>query len=155
MKLQRWEQAMKQMKNKLRILTILSFVTSILPVVLVVGINWNTYVETTGDAVKLTCGGIIAVFLVLLKVMDKLKVPNKFVLLGSVFVMSYLLQSILQDLTLLSGMALLGEVLDCFLFQTPIKRLREAIMIEKTADATSSKIESIIDKKLNSLNNGR
>lgn len=146
---------MKQMKNKLRILTILSFVTSILPVVLVVGINWDVYVKTTGDAVKLTFGGIIAVFLVLLKVMDKLKVPNKFVLLGSVFVMSYLLQSILQDLTLLSGMAFLGEVLDCFFFQTPIKKLREAIMIEKTADATSSKIESIIDKKLNSLNNGR
>ena len=146
---------MKQMKNKLRILTILSFVTSILPIVLVVGINWDVYVKTTGDAVKLTFGGIIAGFLVLLKVMDKLKVPNKFVLLGSVFVMSYLLQSILQDLTLLSGMAFLGEALDCFFFQTPIKKLREAIMIEKTADATSSKIESIIDKKLNSLNNGR
>ena len=146
---------MKKMKNRLRILTILSFFTSILPIALVIGFNWNVYVQTTSDAVKLTCGGIIALFFVFMKVIGKLRIPNKFVLLGSVFLMSYLLQSIIQDLTILSGMALLGEVLDCLLFQTPIKKLREAIMIEKTADATSSKIESIIDKKLNSLNNGR
>ena len=146
---------MKKMKNRLRILTILSFFTSILPIALVIGLNWNVYVQTTSDAVKLTCGGCIALFLVFMKVIGKLRVPNKFVLLGSVFLMSYLLQSIISDLTILSGMALLGEVLDAMLFQVPIRKLREAIMIEKTADATSSKIESIIDKKLNSLNNGR
>ena len=146
---------MKKMKSKLRTLTILSFIVSVLPLVLVIGFNWNVYVETTSDAIKLTCGGIIALYFVFMKVIGKLRIPNKFVLLGSVFVMSYLLQSVIQDLTILSGMALLGEFLDCVLFQSQIKKLREAIMIEKTADATSSKIESIIDRKLNSLNNGR
>lgn len=146
---------MKKMKNKLVILTLLSFIVSVLPLACVIGFNWNVYVQTTSDAVKLTCGGVIALFLIFMRVIGKLRIPNKFVLLGSVFLMSYLLQAIIQDLTILSGMALLGEVLDCLLFQTPIKKLREAILIEKTADATSSKIESIIDKKLNALNNGR
>lgn len=73
-------------------------------------------------------------------------------LFGVVFVMAYLLQALMNDLILLSGMALAGELLDLLCFQHFIKKMKENILIEKTADATTSKVEEVVKKY---LGNGR
>lgn len=73
-------------------------------------------------------------------------------LFGVVFVMAYLLQALMDDLILLSGMALAGELLDLLCFQHFIKKTKENILIEKTADATTSKVEEVVKKY---LGNGR
>ena len=66
-----------------------------------------------------------------LKVIGKLQMPRRIVLFGIVFVMAYLLQALMNDLILLSGMALAGEVLDMLFFQYFIKKTKEKILIEK------------------------
>lgn len=78
--------------------------------------------------------------------------PRRIVLFGIVFLMAYLLKALMEDLILLSGMALAGEVLDLVCFQHFIKVMKENILIGKTADATSSKVEEVVKKY---LGNGR
>lgn len=81
-----------------------------------------------------------------MKVVGKLKMPRRIVLYGIVFTMAYLLQAILSDLVLLSGMALVGEFLDSICFQNAIKNTKEKIYVGKTADATTAQVEEVIKK---------
>ena len=109
-------------------------------------VNWDKYTKTPGDTVKLCIGGLIAVFFLFLKVIGQLKMPRRIVLFGIVFVMAYLLQAILDDLMLLSGMALAGEFLDFVCFQRAIRITKENILVGKTADATTAQVEEVLKK---------
>ena len=142
------EKKVKKPKYRLRlvILCILSFIVTTAPLFICFVANWNKYTKAPSDTVKLTLAGIIGVTLLALKVIGKLHMPRRIVLYGIVFAMAYLLKPVLDDLILLSGMALLGEFLDLVFLQNAIRKTRESIQIGKTADATSSQVEEIIKK---------
>lgn len=140
------------MKSRLILLQIGSFIVSIAPLIIVLVINWGDYTKTPGDTIKLCIGGIMVLFFIFLKVIGKLKMPRRIVLFGVVFIMAYLLQAIMDDMILLSGMALLGEFVDMVCFQRFIKKLKENILIGKTANATTDQVEQVIQKY---LGNGR
>ena len=123
-----------------------SFLSSVLPLIICVGVNFDKYTKTPGDTVKLCIGGVIALIFLFLKVIGKLKMPRRIILFGLVFIMTYLLQAILNDLILLSGMALIGELLDFIFFQRAIKNTKERIIIGKTADATTHQVEQVLKK---------
>ena len=137
---------MKKLKRNLVFLYIGSFLVSIAPLLAVLITRWNVYTKTPGDTVKLCIGGVICLFFIFLKVIGKLKMPSRIVLFGVVFALVYLLKAILDDLLLLSGMALAGELLDMLFFQMAIRRTKERILIEKTSTATSEKVEEVIKK---------
>lgn len=142
----------KKMKSRLILLQIGSFIVSIAPLVIVLIINWGKYTKTPGETVKLCIGGIMVAFFIFLKVIGKLKMPRRIVLFGVVFIMAYLLQAIMNDMILLSGMALLGEFIDMVCFQGFIKKLKENILVGKTANATTDQVEKVIQKY---IGNGR
>lgn len=137
---------MKKLKRNLVFLYIGSFLVSIAPLLAVLIARWNVYTKTPGDTVKLCIGGVICLFFLFLKVIGKLKMPSRIVLFGVFFALVYLLKAILDDLLLLSGMALVGELLDMLFFQMAIRRTKENISIEKTSTATSEKVEEVIKK---------
>ena len=146
------KQKKPNLKARLVWLYIGSFIVSIAPLVVCLALNWKDYTKTPGDTVKLTLGGIIVAVLLFMKVIGKLKMPRRVVAFGIVFVMAYLLQSILNDLLLLSGRALLGEFVDFAIFQRAIKKTRENILVGKTADRTTEQVEEVIKKY---IGNGR
>ena len=146
------EKKKPNLKVRLVFLYIGSFIISIAPLIVILAIRWNRYTETPGDTVKLCIGGVICLALVFLKVIGKLKMPRRIVLFGIVFVMAYLLQAILDDLLLLSGMALAGEFLDFVCFQRAIRITKENILIGKTANATTQQVEEVLKKY---VGNGR
>lgn len=141
-------QAKKKPNLRLRLvlLYIGSFIVCVAPLLVCFFVNWDKYTKTPGDTVKLCIGGVIAVFFLFLKVIGQLKMPRRIVLFGIVFVMAYLLQAILDDLMLLSGMALAGEFLDFVCFQRAIRITKENILVGKTADATTAQVEEVLKK---------
>ena len=132
------------LKVKLVFLQISSFIISVAPLIIIFAINWGEYTKTPTDTIKLCLGGTMLLVLVFIKVVGKLHIPHRIVFFSIVFILSYLLQVVLQDIILLSGMALLGEFCDCVLFQRAIKVTRENILINKTADVTTQKMEEVI-----------
>ena len=144
----------KKPKYRLRLvlLYIGSFIVTIAPLLVCFIANWDKYTKTPSDTVKLCIGGAIGLVFLFLKVIGKLGMPRRIVLFGIVFIMAYLLQAILADLILLSGMALAGEFLDLVCFQRAIRITKENILIGKTADATTSQVEQVLKKY---LGNGR
>lgn len=127
-------------------LVVCSFLASIIPLGLVVWMHRDEYIATVGQAFKLSIGGIIVAILLLLKIIGKLKMPRRVTALAMIFILSWLLAVVLQDLMLLSGAALIGEVVDEIFFRRSIKRLDERIHMEKSADVTVQKMEQMMQK---------
>ena len=141
---------MFKLRLRLILLYIGSFVFSVAPLLTVVIINRNDYVRNTADAVKLTLALVLVIGFVVLKALDKLKMPKRIVFFFIVFMMCYFLNTVLDDLMLLSGMALLGEFIDFAFFQWAIRTTKEKITIEKTSNANASKIDKILEKYVGS-----
>lgn len=135
-------------KFKLTLLYICSFLASSLPILIVIVSRWESYTKTPSDTIKITIGGVIGLFFLFLKAVGKLKLPSRIILFAVIFVMSYLLKALLDDIILLSGMALLGEIIDFFIFRHMIKVTKDNINVQKQADATSAQVEEIIKKHL-------
>lgn len=133
-------------KSRLKILAVylLSIIASVLPLLICLIVNRSKYFTTPGEVVKTSIGGIILLIFVFLKTVGKLKMPRRVVLFGLVFIMSYLLQALLPDLTLLSGLALIGEGIDYIIFQPIIANMRSNATVNHAADATAERVEQII-----------
>lgn len=140
----------RKLKVRLVLLQILSFIVCVAPIGVAVFLNRNEWFGTPQESVKIGIGAIIAIVLVCLKVLGKLKMPRRIVIYGIVFAMTFLLKSILDDLMLLSGMAFLGEFLDLIFLQTAIRRLKEDIKNERTANATAESMEKVFEKYVGS-----
>ena len=127
-------------KIKLIFLYLISFALSVLPVLIFFLCNTEKYFVNEGDRVKLSCGLILLTVIVFFKVIGKLKMPSRVALFGTVFIMCYLLESVLNDILVFSFLALLGEIMDsiCQIF---VRRERERIHTEKCARATAYEIK--------------
>lgn len=131
-------------KTKLRLYEFGGFLASVLPLSVILALNWDRYVQSYAAGVKLLTGGLILVILLSLKVLAKLRIPSSVTAITVVMLLSYLLQAILSDLTLLCGAYLVGEILDLILFRRRAKALREALMAERAADATAGRVEELL-----------
>lgn len=133
-------------KLRLWFLQVASFIVSAAPLTVCIILNWDKYTGTPDQTVKLCFGGALGALLIALKAVGKLKIPSALACYGVVFIMAYLLDKILTDLMLLSGMALLGELLVVVFFNKAIKNAKEQILVSKTADATTSQVEEVLKK---------
>lgn len=138
---------MKRSKLKISLLYLLSFVLSIGPVAVYFLMNMDRYVKTVSDKVKITVGIALLLIIVVLKVLGKLKVPSRAVLFGIVFILSYLLSSIINDLIVFSFLALLGEIMDsaCQIF---ITREKENLRATSTAKKTALEVQRVLNGRV-------
>lgn len=112
-------------KLKYILLVIGSFLVSCAPLATVLVAKWDVYTaHSYGGTFKLCVGGALALIFMVMKVVGKLRLPRRIILFAAVFAFSILLEAVLLDLKLLSGMALLGEALDLMLFQPFLKKYR-------------------------------
>ena len=128
-------------------LYLLSLALSIAPVTVYALVNWDRYVTTVSEGVRLGCGGAMLLIIVLLKITGRLKMPSRTALFGLVFILSYLLQAVLNDLLILSFLALVGELMDslCGIF---IRRAREERQRTKNAEATAKEIRKALNGRV-------
>ena len=131
------------MRIKIFLLYVLSFLCSIGPVSVFFLINWDRYVQTLPEKVKLSCGIVFLLVIVLLKVMGKLRLPSRAALFGIIFVMCYLLEAIIDDLLILSFLALVGELLDaiCQLF---LRRMKKKKDMEEVSETIANAINGLV-----------
>lgn len=133
---------------KLGLLKTGGVITAIAPLVTVIAINWNDYVmASNGNPLKLTMGGMIAVFLIACSTIGRLKMPGKITFYFMLLVMVILLEPVLADLKLLCACALGGEVVNSFTFNIFTKNYQETITMEKQARITKNVFNNEENKK--------
>lgn len=136
---------MTKQRFKIIGLYVLSFLCSVLPVTIYFAINHAKYISTVPAKIKLGIGAVVLIVIVALKLAGKLKINSRIVVFGIVFALSYLLDSILNDLIIFSGLALLGEALD-MIVSIFIKREKRKIAVNETAQANADAMEKVITK---------
>ena len=97
---------------KIFVLYLISFAFSVGPLFTYLIVNRDRYFCTKYDAIKLFSGGLIIIIMLLLKTLKKLKIPTGVSFFGLICMLSYLLSPVIQDLTVLSFLALVGEIGD-------------------------------------------
>jgi hypothetical protein len=127
-------------KMKIPLLYVLSFLCSVMPVLIYFVLNHESYISTTPERIKLLFGGILAVSIVITKMLGVFKINSGIMLFSLVFVFSYLLEGIISDLLIFSFLALVGEVL-AFV-------VRQVIKAEKTK-SDEEKTEKMIENAVN------
>ena len=132
---------------KLILLYILGFCLSIAPILIYFIANSEKYISNGYDGFKLASGGVILACILLLKITGKLKIPSAVSVFSIIFVLSYLLDTILQDVMIFSFLALLGEIFD-IIVQIFIKKQREKAENQKIASQTASEISKIFNGRV-------
>jgi hypothetical protein len=130
---------------KLALLCVLSYIVSILPLVITFAFNLDKYTKSAEATVKLTIGGLIVLVLLLIRTLGK-TIPGGIGGALIAFILAFLLEAIIADLVLLLGMFLLGECLDIIFIRRRIATLREDILVDKTAKATADQVEAVFKK---------
>lgn len=122
-----------------------AFLTSIAPILVVIGLNWSDYTSSTPSIISLSVGGAMALVLMLLKALDKMPKDMKSVFKYAIaFVLVFLLDPIIQDLKWLLGAALIGEVLDISIFEWMIKRTQKEIDAEINANGMQEQTNQLV-----------
>ena len=134
-------------KSKLIFLYIISFIFSFAPILTYFIVNMDRYVSTTYEGIKLFAGGVILAFVLLLKNLGKLKIPSGVCLFGVLFVLSYLLNAILQDLMIFSLLAFVGEVTDSII-RIFINREKRKISEQRSAAVTAKEVERVLNGRV-------
>lgn len=132
-------------KLKLALLYILSILASVLPILIYFLVNLEKYTKTVPQTIKLCSGAGILLFFLFLKVIGKLHIPSGLTLYSIIFILAYLLESILNDLMIFAFFALVGELLS-LIFDVVIRNKRAKLEKEKTASITAAEVEKIITK---------
>lgn len=123
-------------KAKLRLLQVSGGIVTFAPLAVTVGVNLQDYISTPASAVSLTAGGAMAAAVVVLQMLGKGKklLGSAVIISGIVFALSILLEPLVLNLKLLTGMVFLGEGAYAVGFKAPIARIRKRI--EQTEQAT-------------------
>lgn len=135
------------LKTKDRLLTTASVFTVITPLLVTLGINFNEYFIARGAGVQVGFGGALAILLVVLLARDKLTAFKGVWGYLVVFLLAVFLKPIIDDIVLLTGMALTGKAADSIFIQIPLRRVRGARGRTEQTDNSNDFIK-MIDERL-------
>lgn len=122
---------------KVKLLQIFGVFVTFAPIIITVYCNKEKYFATKTAGISLTCGGVVAVVLVALAMMGKAsKVFGSGVTVsGIIFLMAYLLEPVILNLQLLSGMLFFGFVAEKLLIAPQIRKAQRQVQAMETARA--------------------
>lgn len=140
-------------KTKLRLLQAGSVVSLIAPIGITVACNFETFFATGRSAFGLTIGGMLLIAFAVLdaigKMKEKLNTNKALWVFAIVFVMSILLEPLILNLKLISGMLLLGEGINVLAFTRQISKIKADMSKEEdrkgVADAIKDALKGIED----------
>lgn len=113
--------------------TVVSYAVCFAPVAAVVALRREELFVGYGG-VKLAAGLTVGLVIALLAALDKLKVPGRVIGVGTVFALSWLLESLLDSLVLISGVLFCGTLLDAAVCQPVIRGLTRKIEREEKVE---------------------
>ena len=129
---------MKKLTNKkaLWLWRIGGIVATFAPIAIAVFANRDKYFVTKAAGLSLGLGGGLALILITIAALGKAGklFDSGFKVATCVFVFALLLEPIILNIKLLSGMLLLGEALNALIFAPNVRRLQKRIDREETAN---------------------
>lgn len=138
----------KRLKWRLFLLRALSLIACAGPLAVIFFANFDKYVTTAAECVKLAGGGVLLLVLIALITLGKMKMPPRVVVYAAVALIAWLIQPVLSDLTVLCVCALAGELVDFIIIKPMIKRTQEDLLVDRAADETTARVTAQVEEML-------
>lgn len=138
-------------RAKTNLYTMGSIISLILPVLVAVGINFEEYFIRRSGGLKVGFGGMLALILVILLAKGKSEALRGVWGYLIAFILAVCLQPILDDIILLTGMALAGKAIDSFTFAPKLKRLKAMQANEQQADVLGNSLRAVFAEQIKLL----
>lgn len=122
---------------------LLAFITSIAPIGIYTGLNWDRYAPSTVETWKVGIGGAVVFFIMFLKAIKKANLPKG--LFGYLIALGivWALQVVLADLVNILLWATVGEGVDEILIEPQINKIIESKKTDTTALAVAKAVQQI------------
>lgn len=128
------------------------FLASSAPLIAVLIARWDTYVKTVPEGIRLGIGGVILLVMLVMKLKGSLKMPSGTTVVLLVLVLSFLLDRVIQDLTMLCAAYLVGDTANILIFKRKIDSINEENKNKKQAQANAEETKKILQEF---IGNGR
>jgi peptidoglycan/LPS O-acetylase OafA/YrhL len=138
----------KRLKWRLFLLKALSLIACTGPLAVVFLANFDRYVTTVEEGIKLAGGGILVIVLIAIIVLGKMKMPPIVVVCGTVSLIAWLIQPILADLAMLGVITTSGALVDYIIIKPLIRKTKEALLIDRAADETTARVTEQVEEML-------
>lgn len=137
-------------------LYILSVLVNILPLVVVLIINWEACTKTRRECVAITVTGFVWIFFLVVTMIGSMpKQTNRVATLCIVFGVLELMKPLMHYMTIFSGACAIGGILDLIIVKPIIKKYRELRVATKTADITTQQVAQVVKDILKEERTGR
>ncbi|MBR2377442.1 MAG: hypothetical protein IKA85_06735 [Clostridia bacterium] len=134
--------AKRYSKFKMFLLWCLSLTANLLPLVIVLAINYKYMVTTKEEGFALTVTGVVWVLFLLISLKGTLPFKmNRCVTLIIVYVLLELMKPLLSYMSVFAGACALGSLIDIVIIKPMIVKYREVRQATKTADMTTEQIK--------------
>jgi hypothetical protein len=141
----------RRLKWRKFFLQTLSLICCVGPLAVIFLANFDRYVTTVEEGIKLAGGGAILLVLIALVALGKMKLPPRVVVYALVALIAWLIQPILPDLVVLCVSALAGELVDFIIIKPLIRRTEEALLIDRAADETTARVTEQVTERVEEM----
>lgn len=149
-------QTKKYSKLKMFGLYVISVIVNLLPLLIVLIINWEVCTKTIREGIAVSVTGIVWLVFLILSLLGALPSKmNRVVSLIIVFVLLELMKPLLSYMCIFSGAAAIGALLDVIFIRPAIKKYSELRVATQTADLTTEQVKTAVKELLEEERSGR
>lgn len=131
---------------------VIGFAVCVLPLLITVYVKRGELIAG-GSGFRVSAGLLIVLVVALLAVLGKMKMPGRVVSVGAAFAVSWLLESLLDNLVLLLGVLFAGILVDALVCETRVRKLQRTVERMENREDMTAATASALAQAMNGGNN--
>ena len=131
---------------------VIGFAVCVLPMLITVYVKRGELIAG-GSGIRVSAGLLIVLVVALLAVLGKMKMPGRVVSVGAAFAVSWLLESLLDNLVLLLGVLFSGILVDALVCETRVRKLQRTVERMENREDMTAATASALAQAMNGGNN--
>lgn len=131
---------------------VIGYAVCVLPLLITVYVKRGELIAG-GSGIRVSAGLLIVLVVALLAVLGKMKMPGRVVSVGAAFAVSWLLESLLDNLVLLLGVLFSGILVDALVCETRVRKLQRTVERMENREDMTAATASALAQAMNGGNN--
>ena len=131
---------------------VIGYAVCVLPLLITVYVKRGELIAG-GSGIRVSAGLLIVLVVALLAVLGKMKMPGRVVSVGAAFAVSWLLESLLDNLVLLLGVLFAGILVDALVCETRVRKLQRTVERMENREDMTAATASALAQAMNGGNN--
>ena len=139
-------------RKKILLWQVIGFAVCVLPLLITVYVKRGELIAG-GSGIRVSAGLLIVLVVALLAVLGKMKMPGRVVSVGAAFAVSWLLESLLDNLVILLGVLFAGILVDALVCETRVRKLQRTVERMENREDMTAATASALAQAMNGGNN--